>query len=331
MGSSSYITDKEGNIVQHTEYIAFGEVLVDEHSVSKTMPYLFNAKELDFETGLYYYGARYYDAKVSLWLNTDPLSGYNPILETEHYIDGQHNGGIFNPMNMATYSYTYQNPILYVDPNGKQGIPGMLLGAVTEYGSIIGEKMLFENMSFSQANAIAFNMGENGEGWGNIKSIGVAAGFGAISGTAKFAKWAGSSTGRKILVKILETGIGALEDMIKQYVKDDDVDLTQTLISSLTDLGMEKMLKGTSLEKHLSKQEGIIEKAQKEISNIKSSNVGTKGGQAKKIRTQNAIINNAQKEIKTYSGANKVFNKTTTTGASTYTTGVYNANKEKNN
>ena len=59
--------------------------------------------------------------KTSLWLNTDPLSGYNPIQETEHYIDGQHNGGIYNPMNMATYSYTYQNPILYIDPNGKQG------------------------------------------------------------------------------------------------------------------------------------------------------------------------------------------------------------------
>ena len=58
--------------------------------------------------------------KTSLWLNTDPLSGYNPIQEIEHYIDGQHNGGIYNPMNMATYSYTYQNPIKYIDPNGKQ-------------------------------------------------------------------------------------------------------------------------------------------------------------------------------------------------------------------
>ncbi len=120
LGSSSYITDKNGEIIQHTEYMAFGETFVDEHSVSKTMPYLFNAKELDYETGLYYYGARYYDAKTSLWLNTDPLSGYNPVQEVEHYIDGQHNGGIFNPMNMSTYSYTYQNPIRYIDPNGKQ-------------------------------------------------------------------------------------------------------------------------------------------------------------------------------------------------------------------
>ena len=120
LGSSSYITDREGIIIQHTEYIAFGEVLFEEHSTSRTMPYLFNGKELDTETGLYYYGARYLDSKTSLWLNTDPLSGYNPIQETEHYIDGQHNNGVFNPMNHNTYGYTYNNPIIYIDPNGKQ-------------------------------------------------------------------------------------------------------------------------------------------------------------------------------------------------------------------
>ena len=120
LGSSSYITDREGRITQHTEYIAFGEVLFEEHSTSRTMPYLFNGKELDTETGLYYYGARYLDSKTSLWLNTDPLSGYNPIQETEHYIDGQHNGGIYNYSNLNTYIYTYQNPIKYIDPNGKQ-------------------------------------------------------------------------------------------------------------------------------------------------------------------------------------------------------------------
>ncbi|MEJ8598275.1 hypothetical protein JSO62_06180 [Riemerella anatipestifer] len=41
-------------------------------------------------------------------------------METEHYIDGQHNGGVFNPMNFATYSYTYQNPVVFIDSNGKQ-------------------------------------------------------------------------------------------------------------------------------------------------------------------------------------------------------------------
>ena len=120
LGSSSYITDREGRITQHTEYIAFGEVLFEEHSTSRTMPYLFNGKELDSETNLTYFGARYLDMKTSLWLNIDPLSGYNPIQETEHYIDGQHNNGEFNPMNHNTYGYTYNNPVIYVDPTGKQ-------------------------------------------------------------------------------------------------------------------------------------------------------------------------------------------------------------------
>ena len=80
----------------------------------------FNGKELDTETGLYYYGARYYNPRVSNWLSVDPIALWQPVQETEHYILGQHNGGYFNPQNMSVYGYTYQNPIVYVDPNGKQ-------------------------------------------------------------------------------------------------------------------------------------------------------------------------------------------------------------------
>jgi len=35
---------------------------------------LFNGKELDEETGLYYYGARYYDARTSVWQSVDPMA-----------------------------------------------------------------------------------------------------------------------------------------------------------------------------------------------------------------------------------------------------------------
>ena len=97
LGSSSYITDREGRITQHTEYIAFGEVLFEEHSTSKTIPYLFNGKELDTETGLYYYGARYYDPKVSIFLNVDPLA------EKTH----------------DPYGYVWNNPMKFLDPDGK--------------------------------------------------------------------------------------------------------------------------------------------------------------------------------------------------------------------
>jgi hypothetical protein len=42
------------------------------------------------------------------------------VLEREHYIDGQHNGGVYNSFNHNTYGYCYQSPVLLVDPNGKQ-------------------------------------------------------------------------------------------------------------------------------------------------------------------------------------------------------------------
>lgn len=120
LGSTSYITTKNGSISQHVEYIAFGEVLFEEHSSSFSSPYLFNGKELDRETNLSYYGARYLDMKTSLWLNVDNLALYNPIFEDEFYFEGQHNGGVFHNGNLSPYIYCYQNPIVYQDPNGKQ-------------------------------------------------------------------------------------------------------------------------------------------------------------------------------------------------------------------
>ena len=64
-------------------------------------PYLFNAKEFDEETGMYYYGARFYDPRVSLWISTD-------ILEEKNY-------------GNSSYAYTY-NPITFIDPIGTDTI-----------------------------------------------------------------------------------------------------------------------------------------------------------------------------------------------------------------
>ncbi|GGP02599.1 hypothetical protein GCM10010992_07730 [Cloacibacterium rupense] len=78
------------------------------------------SSELDSETGYYYYGARYYNPRVSLWLNVDPLADYNPFYNSEHYIDGQHNGGVYISGNINPYIYCYQNPVRFIYPNGKQ-------------------------------------------------------------------------------------------------------------------------------------------------------------------------------------------------------------------
>ena len=98
LGSSSYITNLDGEVVQHIEYVPFGEVFIEERNSIWNTPYLFNAKEFDEETGLYYYGARYYDPHLSLWMSTDALKEKVP--------------------NVSSYAYTENNPITYVDPDG---------------------------------------------------------------------------------------------------------------------------------------------------------------------------------------------------------------------
>ena len=120
LGSSSVITNQSGATTNWYEYMPFGEMLMEQSSNEYNNPYKYNGKELDEATQLYYYGARYMDPKTSIWLSVDPLAVYSPVMETEFYGDGQHNGGVFYSGNLNPYIYTYQNPIKYIDPNGKQ-------------------------------------------------------------------------------------------------------------------------------------------------------------------------------------------------------------------
>ncbi|WP_247653588.1 RHS repeat-associated core domain-containing protein [Flavobacterium sp. CS20] len=98
LGSSNYMSNYDGDISQHAEYLPFGELLTDEHLNSHNTRYKYNGKEFDQETGNYYYGARYYNPKTSLWLSVDPL--------TEKYPE------------WSPYNYTMNNPILLYRPNG---------------------------------------------------------------------------------------------------------------------------------------------------------------------------------------------------------------------
>ena len=125
LGSSSLITNLDGDVVQHVEYVPFGEVFIEERNNTWNTPYLFNAKELDEETGLYYYGARYYDPRISLWLSID-----KPLIDGT-YLSGKHNGGVFNNKNLNGYAYCYQNPILLVDPDGNQTLSSFIIGKPT--------------------------------------------------------------------------------------------------------------------------------------------------------------------------------------------------------
>lgn len=99
LGSTMLITNESGEVVQRIEYLPSGEVFLDEKNESWNTPYKFNGKEYDEETGLYYYGARYYDPRLSLWLGTDPMQDKYP--------------------GISTYCYTMGNPVNATDSDGR--------------------------------------------------------------------------------------------------------------------------------------------------------------------------------------------------------------------
>ncbi len=98
LGSTALVTDADGEVTQHVAYIPYGEVFIEERNGVWNTPYLFNAKELDEETGMYYYGARYLNPKDTRWISVDPLF--------EKYV------------GMSPYNYCSGNPVRLVDPDG---------------------------------------------------------------------------------------------------------------------------------------------------------------------------------------------------------------------
>ena len=126
LGSASLVTNYEGKEYERMEYTPYGEVWVDIKQNTGTiyLPYKFSAKEMDSETGLYYYGARYLDPKYSMWKSTDPaLAEYIPIASTNDEWSKKNSnlpgmGGIFNHTNFHLYHYAGNNPIRYIDPTG---------------------------------------------------------------------------------------------------------------------------------------------------------------------------------------------------------------------
>ena len=157
LGSSSYITNLEGEVVQHIEYVPFGEVFVEERNNIWNTPYLFNAKEFDEETGLYYYGARYYEPRLCLWISVD--------IEQE------------NHPNISTYTYCLNNPIIFIDPDGK-GIWTKIGKAVIKVGSKVarnGLKALSQTATYTNAFSDVVNetntlTSEKASKWDKLKA-----------------------------------------------------------------------------------------------------------------------------------------------------------------
>ncbi|MBL7785532.1 MAG: hypothetical protein JNM36_06485 [Chitinophagales bacterium] len=131
-----------------------------------------------------------------------------------------------------------------------------IIGAFTEYAGIIGNKMLFEDMSFSEANESLT--------WKDAIDISVAASFGAAKGTldggaTTFATWIAKPTNQKIVKKLADVGISTVEGWLKVFLKQEDFDLKSVLAGALTEVGLGDLLSADAYK-------NVVEKATKNAS-----------------------------------------------------------------
>jgi RHS repeat-associated protein len=127
LGSAQVISNADGQEYERIEYTPYGELWIEKASTASNIdiPYRFTGKERDEETGLYYYGARYLDSKASRWLSTDPALGdYIPGTPVDDAARKRNQslpgmGGVFNLVNLHLYHYAGNNPVKYIDPDGK--------------------------------------------------------------------------------------------------------------------------------------------------------------------------------------------------------------------
>jgi RHS repeat-associated protein len=99
LGSNIAMTDATSTVVWDQGYLPFGEPHVGSGSIVNSRQY--TGKEFEEETGLYYYGARYYHSGLGRFMSIDPAPA-NPT----------------DPQSWNRYAYVLNNPYKYVDPDG---------------------------------------------------------------------------------------------------------------------------------------------------------------------------------------------------------------------
>ena len=153
LGSSTYLTDNFGRPSHYYETLPFGEMIV-EHNQSSFYDnkYKFNGKELDDATQMYYYGARYYDPRISIFVSVDPLA----------------------EQTMEPYIYCANNPIMFTDPTGMHIEPGNIMSnkehanafmqfATTKEGKQFLDKYASKGQEFSYNGNVFYRAESNGE------------------------------------------------------------------------------------------------------------------------------------------------------------------------
>jgi RHS repeat-associated protein len=105
VGNVRAVTDQQGNVIERHDYLPFGE---EWNPQPGTQPRRFTGKERDQETGLDYFGARYYGSRIGRFTTVDPNKNIWRA--------------IFNPQKWNRYAYSLNNPLRYFDPDGQEEV-----------------------------------------------------------------------------------------------------------------------------------------------------------------------------------------------------------------
>jgi RHS repeat-associated protein len=108
LGSGNVVTDESGHVVEELYYYPYGLLRHRYSSTGDTYAseYTFSGKERDAESGLFYFGARYYDPVLCVFVNVDPVSLHQAEI------------GLRDPEHLNSYEYARNNPLVLIDPDG---------------------------------------------------------------------------------------------------------------------------------------------------------------------------------------------------------------------
>ncbi len=150
LSGTSMVTSDIGSLIESIKYCSFGEIrsLAGTDATDKK----FTGQRLD-GTGLYYYGARYYDPTIGRFISADPIVHNVPLPEgriieplvvslsnTQNQFKGNETRSLYqeiaNPQELNRYSYVLNNPLKYIDPDGHQveAVAVVVGGGVLVYG-----------------------------------------------------------------------------------------------------------------------------------------------------------------------------------------------------
>jgi len=108
--------DDTGNLRARFEYGPFGEATHGVFADAADTVRRFNNKQYDKHTGLHYYGYRYYDPAALAWTRSDPMLRFEPDLAYDQ------------PRRMGLYVFSLNNPVRFVDPDGRAAGEATLVG-----------------------------------------------------------------------------------------------------------------------------------------------------------------------------------------------------------